>query len=266
MGYVTKFFSGKMLNYRDKDWLIKRYIVEMIPMWKIAKECGIDYHTVYYWMSKFDIKKRNYSECVKGNHINLNKECLEFIEGEMLGDGSFFPYKSISARYQHGSKYKEYLFWLESILQMYGVKTSGEIQTRNSTLSNGKTYVGYKYITLWYRNFYDLYKKWYPNGKKIVPKDLKLTPITVRQWYIGDGCLVRPKKGNPWIQLSTDAFDTSSNDYLIGKLRELGFKGNYLPKSNHRIHLSVHSTKDFLNYIGDCPKEIETIYGYKWNI
>lgn len=32
-----------------------------------------------------------------------------------------------------------------------------------------------------------LRKKWYPDGKKLVPRDLILTPRTLLHWYIGDG-------------------------------------------------------------------------------
>lgn len=30
------------------------------------------------------------------------------------------------------------------------------------------------------------------------------------------------------------------------------------------VGMSVYSVKDFLDYIGPCPKEIQNCYGYKW--
>lgn len=107
-----------------------------------------------------------------------------------------------------------------------------------------------------------LRKKWYPKGKKIVPKDIVLTPLTIRQWYIGDGCLYRPpKNGRPRITLHTTGFPMLDVKWLIERLIKLGFKTTYQPHNNS-IYISVYSVKDFLNYIGPCPVED---YQYKWD-
>ena len=259
MMYAICHLINFMKMYKNKEFLIDEYINKKKPIWKTAKEQSVAYGTIYYWMDKYNIKRRNYSECVIGNHIELTKESLEFIEGELLGDGSLQGYKNISARYTHGSKYKKYLEWLSRKLRDFGLEQSGKIQKMKTT-SNGKEYISYKYISKFYRELSSLRKKWYPNGKKIVPKDLKLTPIIVRQWYIGDGCLVKSKKSNPWIQLSTDAFEWNDIDILVNKLFEIGIGSNHRV-SNNRICINTHSTGDFIEYIGNCPKEIENIYG-----
>ena len=105
-------------------------------------------------------------------------------------------------------------------------------------------------------------KIWYPNGKKVVPYNLKLTPVTVRQWYIGDGCLEKNRNSRPRIKLATQSFSELENMYLKKILSELGFKITYSP-ANNCLFVSPYSVDNFLAYIGDCPIEC---YKYKWGI
>jgi hypothetical protein len=46
--------------------------------------------------------------------------------------------------------------------------------------------------TSMYRNLYDEYVKWYPNGKKVIPS-MQINPVTLAHWYMGDGCLSKNK-------------------------------------------------------------------------
>ena len=94
-----------------------------------------------------------------------------------------------------------------------------------------------------------------------MPRDIKLTPLVCRQWYIGDGCLKHPKNGRPYIELSTCGFSISDVSWLVGELNKLGIKTTRC-NSNNIIEISTHSTRAFLNYIGECPVEC---YKYKWN-
>jgi hypothetical protein len=256
-------------KYKDKQFLIKEYVDKSKPLWIIAKENNVAYGTIHYWMTKYNIRRRNKSQCVKGNYIILTKELLEFLSGELLGDGSMIINLSTkyniptSGRYVHTSKYKEYLEWLSKKLSKFGVAQSGLYKYEASW--NNKIYTKYNYMSKWYREFKDIRKKWYPDGKKIVPQDIKLTPTVIRQWYIGDGCLVKYKDSRAVnIQLSTDSYSIKDVEFLIKKLRNIGFVCNRR-KSNNRIGIYNESVDDFLDYIGDCPKEIEKIYGYKWS-
>ncbi|KKU60914.1 MAG: hypothetical protein UX85_C0006G0048, partial [Candidatus Beckwithbacteria bacterium GW2011_GWB1_47_15] len=65
--------------------------------------------------------------------------------------------------------------------------------------------------------------RWYPNGKKIVPHDIKLTPMTLAVWYMDDGTLQKYKGAPASIRFCTNGFDRSSIDILMTKLQELGF-------------------------------------------
>lgn len=47
------------LLYKNKDWLYQKYWVERLNMPAICKECGIHFKTLYYWMDKYGIERRN---------------------------------------------------------------------------------------------------------------------------------------------------------------------------------------------------------------
>ena len=93
-----------------------------------------------------------------------------------------------------------------------------------------------------------------------MPKDIKLTPLTLRQYYIGDGCLAHPQRARPYIILATYGFPISDVEWLVNELNKLDFKATRR-NSDNSIHISTFSTQDFLNYIGKCPIEC---YKYKW--
>lgn len=69
-------------------------------------------------------------------------------------------------------------------------------------------------ITLSGKVFKDLHNKWYENGKKIVPKDLELNPITILVWFLDDGCICKKSKTNLVVKFSTDGFNESNVLFL----------------------------------------------------
>lgn len=205
----------------------------------------------------------------KVNHIILNSKLLEYVDGELLGDGYIGENKNkrrkgnygkvSSAFYRHSSKYKEYVEWLAQIFSSLGLEY-GEIRKRIH--KNTKSYT---YTSRAYPELIDIRKRWYPNGKKIVPRDIKLTPIITRQWYIGDGH-IDSDRHTPRISLFTCAFDISDVNFLKQELEKIGI---YCIIWYHRKYpyLQINDKQaiiNFFNYIGKCPEEIKDIYGYKW--
>jgi len=122
----------------------------------------------------------------------------------------------------------------------------------------------YTYTSKAYPELVALYKRWYPNGDgvKVVPKDLELSPIMARQWYMGKGDLVFPEDDHPYIEFDTGSFDKESVDRLVAALQKQGFKASRRPADNE-ISLSADSVEDFLKWIGPCPV---SCYDYKWDI
>lgn len=252
--------------YQDKKWLKKKYIDEESSSPQIAKLEKVNSQTINNWRKKFNIITRSRGErqhLATGNHCNLSQEALEWINGELLGDACVQSYSSYSAQFCYTSKFPDYINYVSETLKSFGINQTGKIYLLITKFKQyGPSYTAFTYSSLKYAELLPIRKKWYPRGKKIVPRDLKLTPITCRQWYIGDGCLSSSKNFRPYIYLCTQGFTISDVEYLIKKLIKLGFKVTRQLYKNI-IHISVHSVKDFLNYIGPCPVKR---YQYKWNI
>lgn len=245
-----------------------QYIEEEKSLSQIARKFNCSTTNVMYWMKKFGILTRSISEAcriARSNHVDLTPMTLEFLNGLLLGDGHLDNHKW-SAAYYHSSKHKDYLKWLSKKLVHFGIFQSGKIirQERDSRFPENKIYhiVAFHYASHCFVELKTLQSKWYlKNGdklRKIVPKDLVLTPETCLSWYIGDGSLT----WDGGIILSTMGFEVSDIRFLIESLKSLGFKSSVRACCTTRIW--TRSAKNFLNYIGPCPEDIESIYGYKW--
>lgn len=229
---------------------------------QIAKLCGVSQATIWYWIKKFNILARSRGEGLhirRANHCDLSKRAIEWINGELLGDGSLCSHSPYSAKFAYASKYHEYAKYISDTLKSFGIEQAGKIIKQ---YHSERDYFSYHYYSLRYVELLSICKHWYPEGKKIVPKDIKLTPITLRQLFIGDGSLINQKDRRRFIRLSTNGFTISDVEWLVKQLNELGFRAVRQPSKNV-IRIPSYSTKDFLNYIGNCPV---SCYQYKWNL
>lgn len=247
--------------YQSKEWLEKKYLNEKLSTYQIAKLSKTSDVNIIRYLRKYDIPRRSFNECRhlrSGNHCQLSSEAIKWLDGELLGDGCLFSQSIYSARFIYASKYLEYIQYVSNTLKSFGIKQSGKINKRYHKNMDCYTY---QYSSLTYAELLPIHLKWYPEGKKIVPKDIKLTPLVVRQHYIGDGHLAHPKNSRPYIRLCTNSFSISDVERLITQLIKLGYKA-VRQLSNNSIYISTQSTKDFLNYIGKCPVKC---YQYKFN-
>lgn len=248
--------------YKNENWLIQKYRTEKLTDKRISKLIKVSPPTIGNWRKKFHITTRSRGEIshlAKGNHCSLSQEAIEWINGELLGDGCLVSQSSYSACFVYGSKFPKYVKYISKTLDSFGIKQCGKIYKAHNK-KNGCYY--YCYASLYYAELLLLRNTWYPNGKKIVPRDIRLTPLTVRQWYIGDGSLLNPRNASSNIKLYTCGFPVSDVKWLVEELIKLGFKATRQPSENI-IHISVYSIRDFLNYIGSCPVKD---YKYKWKV
>ncbi|MBA7562086.1 hypothetical protein ES695_02135 [Candidatus Atribacteria bacterium 1244-E10-H5-B2] len=248
-------------QYKDKKWLEKKYWEEELSTRAIQKICGVSNRTICKWLIKFNIPCRSRSKANhlgQANHCKLSQKAIEWMNGELLGDGSLRMISKYSALFAYTSKYKEYINYVSKILNFFGIKQGGKI---NKIYHKKYDTYSYHYVSHSYIELLPIYKKWYPNGKKIIPRDIKLTPLTLKQHYIGDGYLAYHRNRNTSIKLCTNGFPIEDIKFLVKKLAKLGLKVTGRPSDN-TIGISAYSTKKFLNYIGKCPVNC---YQYKFN-
>ena len=150
------------------------------------------------------INERNYVDNqhwrIKKNESlpSLSQSQLDIITGSLLGDGCISKKYHINCRLSKMQclKHKEYLIWHLNQLAPYSTKlyenhTDRIIINHNKRMINYKTNIkklkGYSLGTISHPVFTDLREKWYPENKKIVPKDISLTPLSIAIWYCDDG-------------------------------------------------------------------------------
>jgi len=252
--------------YQNQKWLQAKYLDEQLSITQIRLLCGIKGHsnTITKYLKKFGITKRSFSLSIhlsKVNHCNLSKEAIEWIEGELLGDGCLGSKSIHSAYFRYSSKYPEYIQYVSDTLTSFGIKQLGKI--RKYYNKQYKCY-SYHYESKYYEELSPLYRKWYPNKKKRIPSKLQLTSIMLRQWYIGDGSLIKHYKTStrnekPYIMLFPFAFYPSSVEKLVKQLGKIGIKA-LRRQYNNSIRISALSIQNFFDYIGKCPVKC---YWYK---
>lgn len=251
-----------MVGYKNKKLLYWEYYICQKSLTEIGNLYNTSVRQVCNWMIKFNIPRRSLSESIhlaKINHCKFTKKLSDFIIGGLLGDGNIGLNDSrihYSAKYRQACKFKEYLEFISSEFESMGIKQGGNI---NERYHKKLDCYSYSYQTLAYNQFLDIYKQWYPSGKKTIPKDIKLNSSICQKWYMDDGYI---DKKSHYIILATCGFSILNVERLIQQLNNLGFKSNRRTSDNS-IHISTKSTKDFLNYIGKCPVKC---YQYKWAI
>lgn len=152
--------------------------------------------------------------------IKFTSRQTEIINGFLLGDGCIFAGKHalhnrlIVIRSQ---KDIEYLKWqYEEFRNFYNSPPNSYKQF------DKRTNKYYYYCNLSTRSslaFDYLREKWYINNKKVVPKDLILTPLIIAIWFCDDGSCRFDKKGNiRGLKFSTDGFDKIYVEFLADLL------------------------------------------------
>jgi hypothetical protein len=252
---------------------VEQYMISQIKVgkqWKdIARELGCSktgLKCACMWLgtSFRDLKTRLRKDYV------LPKGAIDFLEGELLGDGHLNRTGKRNACYVHTSEHREYIEYLQKMFSEWEIEYH-DIQSRLHTKSYTPGKTTYAMNTVTYPFLGKMQNRWYPlgAGSKRVPKDIVLAPVTCRQWYIGDGALCTDTKSSrsSTIILCTDRYPLGDVEFLAQKLREIGIKTTtfLLRDKFYRLKLSATQAWYFLEYIGPCPAKIIEIYGYKWS-
>lgn len=190
----------------------------------------------------------------------------EVLYGALLGDGSLITHKhGKNSYFSYTSKSRQHVEYVISYFSQYITKT-GICDTSYYDERTNKTY--YRSIAKTWSNdvFTQEKQHWYPHGKKIIPNDLILTPLTCLIWYIGDGCISHNKRTQN-IKLATQCFSKQEQEnILIPQLKDFDaslMKADVSKNGEQQyfIYIPKRKIKKFIDYIGPCPIED---YQYKW--
>jgi LAGLIDADG DNA endonuclease family len=112
----------------------------------------------------------------------------QLIIGSLLGDGGLHKRKKETHNSYFYKKAAhanlEYLNWHKEKLGDYFAYLNKEFAHLKTT---SKTYEGFNLSTRCHPVFTSLRKKWYSNNKKVIPKDLVISPFILAIWFCDDG-------------------------------------------------------------------------------
>jgi hypothetical protein len=164
------------------------------------------------------------------------------IIGNILGDGSL---RRASGRINalleinHNFASKDYVDWKYEHLKVL-VKTPPKWRDGN------KGRIAYRFTTRSLPGITRFYEKFYQDGKKIIPRGLKLNPLAMAVWFMDDG-----SKTYNALYLNTQQFDLDGQQRLIKKLFNQWKIEATLNKDKiyHRIRIKTGSTPKFKKII-----------------
>ncbi len=181
--------------------------------------------------------------------------------GSLLGDGCVFRYKPTHKPHLAIGRQlldENYLIWEYKIFADFCSSKYKKYSIYDNRTD--KTYYGIKFATRRAQVFEKYYTNWYPDGKKIIPSDLKLNPQILAIWFCDDGN-VSPAN-SPWrmhLKLSTHGFPKDGTQFLIDTLtKRYGEKFHIIKDSgNYYIIASDNATRPFLAEIdGYMPEQM----------
>lgn len=212
---------------------------------------------VGYALRKFGVQLRPPGR--PQNSIPLSDLALRLITGHILGDGclSLITPPLINSNFSlvQCMAHEDVILWTQQLLSHENVPTKVYERT------DGALFL----YTPHAPSFTHLRHLWYPQGKKIVPTNLELSPLAMLAWYLGDGSLHK----RAGVVLHTEGFEFHDvfnlSDYLNttfnlranvkerfysvnswAKNREIPKPYLYIPKSNGNL-------QRFFDIVGPCP-------------
>lgn len=240
-----------------------------------AEALGCSQDLVSYRLKKLGMKPKSMSECViSGNRrsVPMSRECLERLDGEMLGDGhiNLGVGGSGSFRESFGHDKRMWAEWLMGFWMDQGVpvgsgihvkKPSGKSPNPSFGFSTKETVELGNVHRRWYvrnNNFDPKMVRTFSNRKfiKTVPADIVLTARALLHWYIGDG--TSQKHGG--CMFYTGGFKVQECEYLrLRLLKDLGIRSTM--KDGTNIYVPRADWMRMLEIAGECPVQC---YAYKW--
>jgi len=178
----------------------------------------------------------------------MNKsEAQQVFDGAMLSDAGVY--------FAHGGKPTENAYfniglsgwihddWLNIILTslriLLGQDRINSISHRTAKRTDGQLYEYCGIITRTHPLLTNIRHKWYPYGYKQVPGDIRLTPLVLSHWFMGDGDSVWGASGLPNLveaRFGTYCFSRKEVDYLRELLKEFDINTSSTQEYKNLIH------------------------------
>jgi hypothetical protein len=189
----------------------------------------------------------------------MKNDFKDVIIGTLLGDGCIIkPKNGKNAHFVYLSSSKEHVEYVFNNFKNY-CNTSEISSNDYFDKRTQKVYRRFYFRTKVNIAFTELYNSWYPNGVKVIPNTVEITPTVLRYWYIGDGHLKKDGR----IILSTNGFSIDEVIMLMDKIKKYSPIINLTTRKQPIVIIPRIKAEQFLKDIGNCPIED---YSHKWAI
>jgi len=170
---------------------------------------------------------------------SLTEEQKSILIGCLLGDGTMRKKRNALLEINHSLNQKALVDWLFS-------KFSNLVTTKPKSRQGNGSRRAYRFTTRSLPVLTPYYDWFFRKGKKVIPHDLKLTPLTLAVWFMDDGC-----KSRTSIYLNTQQFSKLEQVGLIALLDDqFGIKSTLnTDKIYLRIRIKVSSVKRFVKLV-----------------
>lgn len=173
---------------------------------------------------------------------SLTQEQKSLIIGTILGDGylRIIPRrKNAFLEVNHSINQKDYVDWKYSVLRSI-VKSGPKLRNGNGNR------IACRFYTRCLSEITELFSYFYKDGKKIIPADLKISPLSLAVWFMDDG-----SRSGGSVYLNTQQF--SENDQVKLQtllLNQFGISSNLnKDKEYKRIRILTGDAKKFCDMI-----------------
>lgn len=241
-----------------KEILTKLYCIDKNNFKKIGEILGYHPVTIATKIKKFGIPIRP-TQGFRHEPYYLTDLQKEVINGALLGDGMI-----CGGNFIYASKSEEHVNFVWKYFKNIMSPKNKERLSKVSQFDKrtNKTYTRFFFNSQTNECFKELRKHWY-RPQKIIPENIKLTPLTCLIWYLGDGGLVFSEKHNVYcLMLATNAFKKEDLEtFILPQLFEFKAKLTKREHNQYCIRIPRSKVKLFLDYIGICPVKD---YAHKW--
>ena len=194
-------------------------------------------------------KNRGYVEAYKLTTddiiLNIRTDLTELtplqeqvLVGKMLGDGTLTVKQNNgmnTANVAWGQKEEDYTDWCVNILHDLGTKGGCVTSGYGTTMYRGRT-----------KNtvaIYNLFSSWAISGTKEVPKNIKLTPISMAFWYMDDGTLCHAEDQEDRVRFATNGFSLESCEHLVRELKRYDIEAAIKDYKGNTIGLTADNAE-----------------------
>ena len=183
------------------------------------------------------------------NRLRITDVQRAVIIGSILGDGNLsgnWSQTNYHLRVSHSVKQSEYLSWKYEILRNF-ILTKPQVYEKTKSIS---------FRTISHHEFTELYKLFYPSGKKVVPRNIEeliKDPIIIAVWFMDDGNIRKVKNKIYGYYLNTQSFNLVENQILREALKN-NFGINSMVMRNHgkyRIYIGALGKEKFSQLVSD---------------